>query len=105
VVSRSEQRRAAGDWLGRHYPDPPVPYDTDRALDEYEDGELRAEGMTAPDALAWVLPSRAAADDYARAARTLYGRRQLSYVNTDGQVIAVTDVRGDPVYPEGDQGD
>jgi hypothetical protein len=99
VSSRSEGRRQAGEWLGRNYPMPPgdFRYDPDLALDETG---LRAFGYQAEDVMAWQMDGREAAELYARATRQRWGREQEWYVNPAGQVIAVTDVRGDPHYPE-----
>jgi hypothetical protein len=99
VVSRDGRRRAAENWLGRNYPMPPgdSAYDPDTALNETG---LRAEGLRAEDILAWEMDGQEAAELYARATRVHWGRTQHVYVNPAGQVIAVTDVRGEPVYPE-----
>lgn len=92
----NRDRAAAEAWLERHYPLGPEDrvYDPDRALDETD---LRAQGLGTADVLAWVMPGQDAAEAYARACAVHWGRPNLGiYVNPDGLVISVTDVRADP---------
>jgi hypothetical protein len=88
------RRRAASRWLAAHYPVTGDPsYDTGAALTL-----LGLAGRVDPaDALAWVYPSREAADVYARANLACWGRGSLgTVIDPAGQVVGVTDLRGEP---------
>jgi hypothetical protein len=70
-------------------PDPP--YDPDAALELLD---LRAQGIQPDDILAWVYPSRDAAEAYARANARLWDHPSLGIaIDANGQVIGVTDLR------------
>lgn len=87
MPSAEDRMRQAHAWLDAHYPCEPVPYPPDKAVELLG---LAAEGYMGDDVLAWVMPSRAYADIYARAARSAWGRQAWVLVDPDGQVVQVT---------------
>jgi hypothetical protein len=92
-VSTNEDRRRAGDWLDRHYPMDHTrpPYDPDAAINLLG---LRELGVQHDDIIAWVYPSRDAAEHYARANAAHWGHPSLGIaVDANGEIVGVTDLR------------
>ena len=88
-----ELRRQATAWLDRKH-GRCRPYDATVALAQYGGGVLREEGFQPEDVMAWQMPSRAAAEDYSRAARRLWAREQVWYIAPGtGVIVAVTLLR------------
>ncbi len=92
-MSVNEDRRRARLWLEARYPMDHTrpPYDADQALDLLS---LRAQGVQPDDIIAWVYPSREAAEQYARANEKCWGLPSLGItVDANGEVVGVTDLR------------